>query len=40
MPTIPAMSYVKTALVAVLLIVALKFVGPKIPVLSGLVAYL
>lgn len=35
-----AMSYVKTALVVVLIIAALKFVGPKIPVLSALVAYL
>lgn len=34
------MSYVKTAVVVVLMIVALKFVGPRIPVLSGLVAYL
>lgn len=34
------MSYLKTAAVVVVLIMVLKFVGPKIPVLSGLVAYL
>lgn len=34
------MSYVKTAVVVVLIIVALKLIGPKIPGLASLVAYL
>lgn len=34
------MSYVKTAVVVIVIIAALKFVAPHIPGLSALVAYL